>query len=133
MKRPAITNGPLVTFMLCDESGIYTARCPSIPALSWKAAARAAIGDSGDAQRLIKTLPRKGVRFVGIVREEDGKLAATASTAVNPGSLHASLALRDKPSIAVLPFVNMSGEPEQEYFSDGITEDIITDLSKVST
>jgi adenylate cyclase len=44
----------------------------------------------------------------------------------------AALALPDKPSIAVLPFDNMSGDAEQEYFSDGITEDIITDLSKVS-
>jgi len=43
-----------------------------------------------------------------------------------------SAATRDKPSIAVLPFNNMSGDPEQEYFSDGITEDIITDLFKVS-
>jgi adenylate cyclase len=43
-----------------------------------------------------------------------------------------ALALPDKPSIAVLPFQNMSGDPEQEFFSDGMTEDIITDLSKVS-
>ena len=42
------------------------------------------------------------------------------------------LPLQDKPTIAVLPFDNMSGEPEQEYFSDGISEDIITDLSQIS-
>ena len=44
----------------------------------------------------------------------------------------AAAADKAKPSIAVLPFTNMSGDPEQEYFADGITEDIITDLSKVS-
>ncbi|MCH8002220.1 MAG: tetratricopeptide repeat protein [Proteobacteria bacterium] len=42
------------------------------------------------------------------------------------------LPLPDKPSIAVLPFTNMSGDPEQEYFADGMAEDIITDLSKIS-
>ena len=43
-----------------------------------------------------------------------------------------ALPLPDKPSIAVLPFANLSGDPEQEYFVDGMTEDLITDLSKVA-
>ncbi len=93
-------------------------------------AARNAIGDSGDAQRLIKTLPRKGIRFIGIVREEEGKPGAAAPTDATPEPSHPSLALPDKPSIAVLPFTNMSGDKERDYFSDGITEDIITELSR---
>src|SRR3989442_14439024 len=48
------------------------------------------------------------------------------------GHRTAALALPDKPSLAVLPFANMSSDAEQEYFSDGITEDLITDLSKLS-
>jgi TolB-like protein len=50
-----------------------------------------------------------------------------------PASLEAmAFPLPDKPSIAVLPFANMSGDPEQDYFADGMTEDLITDLSKIS-
>jgi TolB-like protein/Tfp pilus assembly protein PilF len=95
-------------------------------------AARKAIGDSGEEQKLIRTIARKGFRFVGEVRN---------SMAAEPG--HAELAekshepprpalpLPDRAAIAVLPFTNMTDDPAQDYFSDGISEDIITALSKL--
>ena len=94
--------------------------------------ARSAIGDSGDAQRLIKTLPRKGLRFVGAVREEHSPSGLAGASAVEAEKAVPALALPDRPSIAVLPFDNVSGDREQDYFCDGITEDIITELSRFS-
>src|SRR5438067_2014627 len=98
-------------------------------------AARTAVGDSGKAQKLIRTVPRKGLRFVGDVRTEPDR-PEPADTLNSPpdatdGPTRAALQLPDRPAIAVLPFINMSGELEQEYFSDGISEDIITGLSKL--
>jgi len=98
-------------------------------------AARCAIGDSGAEQRLIKTLARKGLRFVGAVREQAAKRErVTAVDAPDAATQqpNAGLSLPGKSSIAVLPFANLSGDPQQDYFSDGITEDIITELSRFS-
>jgi len=88
-------------------------------------AARAAVGDSGAAQLMIRTIARKGLRFAAEVTEQDAprephKSPADPSLVVPP----------DKPSVAVLPFANMSSDPEQEYFADGIAEDVITALSR---
>ena len=92
-------------------------------------AARTAVGDNGEDQRLIRTVLRKGIRFVGAVREEQKPGVATAGVPAEQPRF--ALPLPDKPSIAVLPFSNMSGDAEQDYFADGISEDIITGLSKL--
>jgi TolB-like protein len=97
-------------------------------------AARKALGDSGKDQKLIRTIARKGFRFVGAVgAQSDAEPAHTRGSLPDEIDEHSrpALPLPDRPAIAVLPFVNMSGEPEQEYFSDGISEDIITALSKL--
>ena len=111
-------------------NAIWNGRIVSDAALTTRLnAARSAIGDSGEEQRLIKTLPRKGFRFVGPVREAQGPAgAAVADNPVEPPK--PALTLPDKPSIAVLPFTNLSSDPEQDYFADGMVEDIITALSR---
>jgi TolB-like protein len=94
-------------------------------------AVRKAVGDDGHQQKIIRTVARKGFRFVAKMEEQEAPRPASsaapapARTAENPGVTH------DRPVIAVLPFTNMSGESEQEYFSDGISEDIITALSRL--
>jgi TolB-like protein len=98
--------------------------------------ARRAIGDNGEEQRLIRTISRKGFRFVGDVREapslgaEKSKVAEAGPSHLNITSLGA-LALPDQPSVAVLPFLNLSGDPDQDYFADGVVEDIIGALSRM--
>jgi TolB-like protein len=111
-------------------NAIWHGRSVSDAALATRLnAARSAIGDSGREQRLVKTLPRKGFRFVGSVREAEGSADAPVA---GDRMEHASpvLALADKPSIAVLPFQNLSEDPDHEYFADGMVEDIVTGLSR---
>jgi adenylate cyclase len=86
--------------------------------------ARRLVGDDGRAQSIIRTLPRRGFRFVAEVIEEPTSVRQLTTPEKIPVS-------SDRPSVAVLPFDNMSGDPEQEYFSDGLAEEIITALSKV--
>jgi TolB-like protein/DNA-binding winged helix-turn-helix (wHTH) protein/tetratricopeptide (TPR) repeat protein len=125
-------------------------------------AVRKAIGDTGKEQRLIRTVSRRGLRFVGkIIEEEMPGRASVTDPGTDLGVQHVKnihepirafevsaltetreaapvLAaeaesrppLPDRPSIAVLPFQNISGDVEQEYFADGMAEDIITALSR---
>ncbi|MBN8874919.1 MAG: winged helix-turn-helix domain-containing protein [Rhodospirillales bacterium] len=112
-------------------------------------AARSAIGDTGAAQRLIRTLPRKGVRFVGEVQEIPPAPAATspgAPPAAAPGASAATVTDSAAaapvawppaqgaglPGLVVLPFANLGGDPAQDDFADGITEEITTALSRLS-
>ncbi len=80
--------------------------------------ARRALGDDANAQSVIRTVHGHGYRFVAPIEASDPPTAAVAPVR------------HDRPGIAVLPFVNLSGDPDQEYFSDAITQDLITNLSR---
>ncbi len=99
-------------------------------------AARKAVGDSGKDQIMIRTIARKGFRFVGDVQPKAANGSEAHRDVPQPPApaaepQHRHLPVLDRTAIAVLPFANLSGEPEQEYFSEGISEDIITALSKL--
>jgi len=88
------------------------------------AALRRVLGEAPGGERWIETLPRRGYRFIGpAVAARTGRAEPVVAT-------KEPLTPPDIPSIAVLPFQNLSGDPEQEYFADGIVEEIITALSR---
>lgn len=88
------------------------------------AALRKVLGGGGDPG-WIETLPRRGYRYVGPAVRITGP---SSNPSAGP---HMGLALPDKPSIAVLPFTNLGVDPEQDYFADGMVDDIVTGLSRV--
>jgi adenylate cyclase len=109
-------------------------------------ALRRVLGSVPGGDHWVETSPRRGYRFVGpVVTAQRADLIASAPragaapdpvpmprdrAAETAATADFGLALPDKPSLAVLPFQNMSGDPEQEYFADGMVEDIITELSR---
>lgn len=90
------------------------------------AAIRRVLAKSQGDDAWIETLPRRGYRFIG--PRGTASIAETSPTLVAPAARSAS---GDKPSIAVLPFTNLSGDPEQDYFADGMVEEIVTGLSRI--
>jgi TolB-like protein/tetratricopeptide (TPR) repeat protein len=90
---------------------------------------RRAVGDTGKRQALIRTVQRRGFLFAAQVT---ARASVHLSSAADSNlSAPPQLPLPDNPSIAVLPFQNLSGDPQQEYFADGVVEDIITGLSRI--
>jgi len=101
------------------------------------AALRRALGVEPGGERWIETLPRCGYRFVGPFDAENSQEVTVAPQRVVPGSPAGSVVAPTpilphphRPSIAVLPFQNMSDDPEQDYFADGMVEEITTALSR---
>lgn len=108
-------------------AGVWKGRIVSDAALTTRLnAARSSIGDTGETQHLIKILPRKGFRFVGAVQEAPRPATETVGTVERTGDTLPRL------SIVVLPFANLSSDREQDYFVDGVTESLTTDLSRIA-
>jgi TolB-like protein len=89
------------------------------------AALRRVLADAAKAETWIETLPRRGYRYVGPAVAINVPDPSGAARTVSPPTLP------KKPSIAVLPFTNLSGDPQQEYFAEGMVDDIITGLARI--
>jgi len=110
-------------------SRVWNGRAVSDAAIDMRiSTARQAIGDTGGEQRFIRTLRKKGFRFVGAVAEDSGHAAPPRVA----GDERNRAILAEHPTIAAVPFANLSGEPALNVLSDGLTEDLITALGKVS-
>lgn len=94
------------------------------------AALRKVLGEEPGGSEWIETLPRRGYRYIGpAITKVDRRPSSLPAAADSSAAEYASSSAY-KPSIVVLPFTNLSSDPEQDYFADGITEDIITALSR---
>ncbi len=114
-------------------NAVWNGRIVSDAALTTRVnAARSAISDTGEKQGLIKTLPRKGFRFVGTVQEAQRRTSEPVDSATQCVDTTPTLPSPPRLSIVVLPFANLSGDPAQDYFADGVTESLTTDLSRIS-
>jgi TolB-like protein/Flp pilus assembly protein TadD len=114
-------------------NAVWNGRIVSDAALTTRLnAARSAIDDTGETQRLIKTLPRKGFRFVGTVQEAQRPAVEPVGSGAHSGSTTPGPSSAPRLSIVVLPFANIGGDPEQDYFVDVVTESLTTDLSRIS-
>jgi adenylate cyclase len=137
------------------EEQVWDGRVVSYEALSGSIAKiRKAFGDTGKQHRIIETIPKSGYRLIAPITgteslaELPAEIVSSTPLPAKQSKLFSGAAmlvamivglawwqpwsLPDKPSIAVLPFTNMSGDPQQDYFADGMTDDLITDLSKIS-
>jgi TolB-like protein/Tfp pilus assembly protein PilF len=109
---------------------VWNGRVVSDSALSSRIKSlRRVLGDDGRSQKLIRTVHGRGFRFVAdvAVATDDDETGGVADSTEKDTDVRKTVS---KPAIAVLPFLNMSGDADQEYFSDAITQDIITNLSK---
>jgi len=115
-------------------SSIWGGRIVSDATLSSRiSAARKALGDNGNEQKLIRTIARKGFRFVGSAHVQSNREGAvtTVSSRQIQERRRSAFPPPDRPAIAVLPFTNLSSDRKLECFSDGLSEDLITALSKL--